>query len=108
MRSNVQRTPAFRSFKPKRSLTGQVAQEAPKPQKKGLINSSLVKGLGLLSLTGGGLLAYTAWEEEGVRRSLYFWRRMFPIYLTYRWTEWRVSKLSDEEQASFSELAAGD
>lgn len=47
------------------------------------------------SLIGGaGIYAY---QNQGFRRSAYFWYHAFPIYAHYRFTEWQYEKKSDEE-----------
>ncbi|CEM09973.1 unnamed protein product [Vitrella brassicaformis CCMP3155] len=62
-------------------------------------NFGRVVGLAGITLgatcTGVGIVAYT---DQGARRNAYFWARAFPVYIHYRWTEWLVKDLSEEEQ----------
>ncbi|KAF1795000.1 Protein kinase-like domain [Phytophthora cactorum] len=49
---------------------------------------------------GAGGVTYAAHSDEGFNRSLYFWRKAFPIYLHYRAAQLYMehAQLSDEEQ----------
>jgi aarF domain-containing kinase len=49
---------------------------------------------------GAGGVTYAAHSDEGFNRSLYFWRKAFPIYLHYRAAQLYMERLelSDEEQ----------
>eukprot|EP00944_MAST-04C_sp_MAST-4C-sp1_P001039 g1039.t1 len=42
--------------------------------------------------------SYKVYENEGLKRSMFFWRRAFPIYLHYRLVEWQVRNLPEAEQ----------
>ena len=47
------------------------------------------------------LVLYTSYEvykNEGLKRSILFWRRAFPIYLHYRLVEWQVRNLPEPDQ----------
>lgn len=37
-------------------------------------------------------------DLESFTRPVTFWRKMFPIYLDYRYTQWRIKDKNDEEQ----------
>jgi len=41
-------------------------------------------------------------RDEGLKRSLYFWSKAFPIYAHYRYTEYKVKNLPEEEQVRSS------
>ena len=47
--------------------------------------------LGTTALTGVGFLSYTVYESgpelEKIRRTSYFWSRMLPVYLRYRYQQ---------------------
>ena len=59
-------------------------------------------GLGLV-VVGAGAVRYAT--DEGTRRSVAFWSRAAPIYLHYRYTQWKVDGLSDEAQdAAYNKL----
>lgn len=49
---------------------------------------------------GAGGMTYVAHSDEGFNRSLYFWRKAFPIYLHYRAAQLYMERahLSDEEK----------
>eukprot|EP00943_MAST-04B_sp_MAST-4B-sp1_P007507 g7507.t1 len=48
---------------------------------------------------------YNIYKNEGLRRSIVFWKRAFPIYLHYRFVEWQVQNLSEYVQdIKFNEL----
>ena len=55
---------------------------------------------------GAGLaFGVAASVDEGLQRSLYFWRHAFPIYARYRFTLWRVGGDPENVQdAAFEEL----
>ncbi|KAE8894362.1 hypothetical protein PF005_g25206 [Phytophthora fragariae] len=50
---------------------------------------------------GAGGVTYAAHSDEGFSRSLYFWRKAFPIYLHYRAAQLYMEQLqlSDEQQS---------
>ena len=45
------------------------------------------RGAGLTAVAGGAYLYAT---DEGTRRSTQFWREVFPIYVSYRFNQWRI------------------
>jgi len=54
---------------------------------------------------GAAYVATDADLSEQVSRTAYFWTQAFPIYLHYRYTQWRVEGMSDEEQdAAYNQL----
>ncbi|GBG29761.1 Atypical kinase COQ8B, mitochondrial [Hondaea fermentalgiana] len=84
---------------PPASTTAQIA----KPRRSVL--GRLARGLAVLGVAGGVGLAVQAKRDEGTARSLEFWRIVMPIYAHYRYVQWKVSGMSDEEQdRAFNEL----
>lgn len=79
---------------PARAFLSSSAQAAPtRPRRGRRLLAAATIGVGC------GIAAGTLFHE-GFRRTLVFWANAFPIYARYRWTEFRIQSLSDEEQAA--------
>lgn len=60
--------------------------------------------LGVTALTAGGGGVY-AYKDEGLRRSIVFWGQAFPIFVHYKFVEWRLKNSPQEERnARFEQL----
>ena len=58
------------------------------------------RATGVLAASGGACtaaLAALAASDQGFSRSLTFWRKAFPIYAHYRWTEWLFDGKPEKE-----------
>ena len=84
-------------------IRGERSRNVKKIGKTSTNNVKKIGGLFITSLSIYG--GYNVYKNEGLKRSILFWKRAFPIYLHYRLVEWQVQSLSDSEQTKrFNDL----
>ncbi len=67
-----------------------------------MITRKIVPGALAAVAAGTGYLYET---DEGTRRSFLFWKDAFPIYVHYRYVQWKVKGISEEEaDAEYNKL----
>jgi len=87
---------------PRRCFLSDAATELTIKKQKGGWFGSILGMLGVLTVGG---VSYRLSTDEGSRRSVEFWSTAFPIYLHYRWVEWRMTNApSREAEAEFDRL----